>query len=532
MKKHLISLLILVCSSTYLNILPTASSVAAVAETKHRITIDKATIDKGYTVNAFSGALKLSLVPGVLASSTAVESEIIADPMEMPWQLDRIGKIYQFEFKNKVAYDNHKPFYIQVAYDKKDDAYKQLFFYDKNFSSWRPLPTKDFPNEKFVRSLIHLPYARIAVFSFPGTLTSGKASWYSHKSGLFAASPDFPKGSRLRVHNIANGKFVDVEVNDFGPNRVAHPDRPIDLEKAAFQRLASLSEGVINIRVEPLSIARDSEKLVMGIPEKGVNNQISADVRAAIILDQSSGEVLFSKNANTSMPLASLTKIVSVYTFLGLQKDLTKVVKYSNKDAELNYAYCKPWESAKLSIPDGEELTLKDLVYVSLVGSANNTIETLVRVSGLKRADFIAKMNSVVKEWGATSTRFVEPTGLAPENVTTAADYALIAKKALGDKTVSAASIMSVYKFTTKTTKIEKSIRNTNTIIGSTRYKISGSKTGYLDEALYCLMTKAELADGRAVIVVTLGADTRDKSFRETEKLMGYGLRKLQAISI
>ncbi|MEK7097483.1 MAG: hypothetical protein AAB906_01395, partial [Patescibacteria group bacterium] len=66
------------------------------------------------------------------------------------------------------------------------------------------MPTTDFPDKKFVRSLIHLPYARIAVFENPNALTVGKASWYKYKSGNYAASPDFPKGTKLRVTNLDN----------------------------------------------------------------------------------------------------------------------------------------------------------------------------------------------------------------------------------------------------------------------------------------------------------------------------------------
>ncbi len=498
----------------------------------YEITIDKATIDKGYTVSAFDDSLKLSLVPGVLASATPVEALLLHEPLEMPWRLDRISEIYQFEFKNKQAYNNHKPFYIQMSYKEDNNNYKKLFFFDKNYNTWRPLPTKDFPDKKFVRSLIHLPFARIAVFSFPETLIQGKASWYSYKGGMFAASPDYPKGSRLRVHNIENGKFVDVVVNDYGPDRSIHPNRPIDLDKLAFAKIASLSDGIVEVMIEPLIIVNDSNDLILGIPEKGMSSVPAANVRSAIVIDSASGEIIYNKNASTTLPLASLTKIVAIYTFLEEQKDLDRIVKYSSSDAELNYEYCQPWESAKLNVPDGEELTIKDLIYTSLVGSANNAVETLVRVSGLSRSDFIKKMNSIVKEWGASSTVFVEPTGLSPQNVTTASDYALISKKVLDNKFISQVSITAEYKFTTLTNHINKRIRNTNKIINTNKFNITGSKTGYLDEALYCLMTAIKIGSNQSIIVVTFGAENRTASFRETEKLIQYGIRKIQTKKI
>ena len=139
----------------------------------YSININKPTIVKGYTVAAFGDNLKLSLVPGILEEATGVRIVELREPLTMPWNIDLISDVYQFEFVNKAAYDNHKPFYIQFAYKNRSNNLKQVFFYDKNYKKWRPLPTKDFPSESFVRSLIHLPFARIAVFEYPDILTGG-----------------------------------------------------------------------------------------------------------------------------------------------------------------------------------------------------------------------------------------------------------------------------------------------------------------------------------------------------------------------
>ena len=83
---------------------------------------------------------------------------------------------------------------------------------------------------------------------------SGIASWYSYQGGLFAASRKFKKGSILRVINKTNNKFVDVVVNDYGPDKKKHPNRIIDLDKIAFQKIAQLRSGIVNIIVLPLKI--------------------------------------------------------------------------------------------------------------------------------------------------------------------------------------------------------------------------------------------------------------------------------------
>ena len=488
------------------------------------IRLDKATIAKGYTVSAFNDDIKLSLVPGILSEDTLVDVVELNEVMPEPWNIDMLSKIYQFEFLNKNAYDNHKPFYIQISYEEESDRHKQAFYYDKNYEAWKPLPTKDHPEDRFVRTLIHLPYARIAVFSYPEVMGVGRASWYAYKPGNFAASPDFPKGSKLRVTNLDNDKFVDVIINDYGPDRFLHPDRVIDLEKNAFARLDSIGAGMLDVKVEPLYIAPNPDGTILGITEAGALEKPTINLKAGILMNERTGEILWEKNSSSTLPLASLTKMVAMKVFLDEKPSLNKVISYSIKDEEYNHEYCKPWESAKLQVEDGETMTIEDMVYASLVGSANNAVETLVRVSGLERGNFIKLMNESVKKWGASTTIFVEPTGLSPDNLSSAKDYAIITKEVLKHPIIQKASTMEKYEFTTINTEDFHRLRNTNKIINTDKFHINGSKTGYLDEAGYCLMTRIDTGNGLNLITVTFGAQTRDQSFNETTDLMQYGL--------
>ena len=501
--------------SLFLLILPLFASAQELETNQYYINLDKATIARGYTVSAFEGELKLSLVPGILEESTGVEVIKIDEDLNFPWNLQKVSEVYQFEFKNKDAYDNHKPFYIQ-----------QVFFYDKNFGQWRPLPTTDFADEKFVRSLIHLPFARLAVFSYPGVLTVGRASWYKHQGGNFAASPDFPKGSVVRVKNKENDKYVDVTINDYGPERNLFPDRAIDLDKVAYSKISSLTSGVIDVELQPLSITNDSRGRVLGISSQGVGPQIDLDSKAAIVFDENEETVYLSKNATSTLPLASLTKLVAIKVFLDTKPTLNQVVEYKVQDENYNYQYCAEWESSKVSLNDGDTLTIEDLLYSALVGSANNAVESLVRVSGMPRDSFIALMNSTVKNWGAVSTNFVEPTGLSPNNVSSALDYAIITKEVFKHPIIQKSSTMPEYRFTTINSQKDHRLYNTNRMIRRNQYDIVGSKTGFLNEAGYCLMTRTKHGD-KHLIVVTFGASSRESSFEENEELIQYGLGKM-----
>jgi hypothetical protein len=507
------------------------NSLAQEIEEKNRnidIYLDQATIARGYTVSSADEYLKLSLVPGILSADTRVLIEEVADElMFSPWSLKKESAIFQFEFLNKRAYDDHKPFYIQFSYDDSSNNLKQVFFYDKNYDSWRPLPTQDFPDKKFVRSLIHLPYARIAVFSYPEILSIGQASWYKHKGGNFTASTDFPAGSALRVHNLANNKFVDVTVNDFGPDRNRFPNRVLDLDYEAFKKISAGSEGLINILIEPLNVLPDNSGRKLGVDDLGVSSEPEIRSLGSILIRESDGKIILEKNADQALPMASLTKIFSVYTFLNNNNNLNRleeIVSYNSKDEEYNLNYFKIWEIARINLKDGDLLSIKDLVYSALVRSANNVVETLVRVSGLSRDDFIKKINSWAKENGASTIKIYEPTGLDKNNIGSAKDIAFLAAKIFQNQTMVNASITKSYSFATRNDNSLKLRYNSSDLVLNNNYKnfkITGSKTGYLDAAGYCLITRAEIK-GENYLVVVLNSPSRARSFSETIDLLNY----------
>ena len=109
--------------------------------------------------------------------------------------------------------------------------------------------------------------------------------------------------------------------------------------------------------------------------------------------------------------------------------------------------------------------------------------------------------------------------------MSSALDYAIITREVFTNPIIEKASKMGRYEFYTRNTNIKHSIKNTNDLIRSSRYIITGSKTGYLDEAGYCLMTRFLGSGGRNIIVVVFGSSSREVSFYETEKLMTFSQR-------
>ena len=476
----------------------------------------------------FNNQLNLEMPINFSADTGELNVKKFGKASELPWNLDRISQIYEIDFSPSASLDAKQPINLTLSYDNTNNYFKQVYFYDQAGGGWKAMPTTDFPKERVVKAVLTQTNLIIGVFAKPGVLTVGKASWYKYKGGLFAASPDFPKGSVVRVTNLDNNKSVDVVINDWGPERDKHPDRVVDLDKEAFKAIAETSAGVINVMVSPIKLATDSNGRVLGVKAETVASQPKLSARSVIIINEANGEVVFDKNSNANLPLASLTKIVAVKVFLETNPDLEKLVAYKLQDEEYNYRYCKSWESAKVRLSEGEKLKIKDLVYSALVGSANNAVETLVRVSGLTRFDFIKQMNEQAKAWGATRTKFVEPTGLSSSNVSSAMDYALMMKAALTDNLISKISSTASYTFKTASNK-SHTIKNTNKLIveqaqanlKAEKYPISASKTGYLAEAGYCLATRVKAKDAN-YIIVSLGATTREKSFNEMADLIKY----------
>ncbi len=496
------------------------------------IFLDEATIARGYTVTAFEDSLKLSLVPGILSESTNVSiKEVFDEEISLPWNLTKESPILMFEFHNKEAYDNHKPFYIQFSYDDYSSNLKQVFFYDRNYDAWRPLPTWDFPREKFVRSLIHLPFARIAVFSYPEISSSGQASWYKFKGGNFTASPDFPRGSLLRIHNLDNGKYVDVEVNDFGPDRSIFPDRIIDLDYEAFKKIANKGEGLIDILVEPLRIASGEYNRKIEV-DFSVSSVPEINSKSAILIRENDAEIVFEKNSDEIMPIASLTKIISAFIFLNEGNNrysLDEIVAYDIQDENYNHAYFNKWQVARINLSHGDLLSKRDLLYSSLVRSANNTVESMLRVSGLDRASFIKKMNSWAKEQGAESVKIYEPTGLDKNNVASAKDLAFLASKIFEDPIISDASTRESYRFVTRNdNSLRLRYNSSDLVLNDYRnFKVIGSKTGYLQASGYCLISRVEI-NGENFLAVILNAPSRSESFYETIDLLNYAYYKFK----
>jgi len=221
----------------------------------YRLFIDEATLSRGYTITSQDKVFYVGVTPDVLTEpSYVVTKHFSREIFEFPEGLVPLSDVYEFDLENKEAFDSERPVWVKIKPFRQTDSPKRMFFYNGVSQTWQELPTYK-TDPEFVKAAFHLPYARLVILQNDDFVNVGHASWYAYKSCNCAASPDFPKGSLLKVTNIDNDKSVDVIVNDFGPDRSIFPERIIDLDKVAFEQLGNLRDGVLkNVKVQLLKL--------------------------------------------------------------------------------------------------------------------------------------------------------------------------------------------------------------------------------------------------------------------------------------
>lgn len=231
-------------------------------------------------------------------------------------------------------------------------------------------------------------------------------------------------------------------------------------------------------------------------PELSRLDGISVSARSAILIDAATGQVLYGKNEQTRLPMASTTKIMTALCAVELA-DVGMTVTVDAAAVGI--------EGSSIYLYENEQLTLEQLLYALLLESANDAAAAIaIAVSG-SIEEFAEQMNRKADELGLENTHFENPHGLdAEEHYTTAHDLALIAREALSHPTLR--RIMSTRKITIplSATKGVRLLLNHNKMLRYYEGAI-GVKTGYTKRSGRCLVSAAE-REGLVLIAVTLDA--------------------------
>ena len=232
--------------------------------------------------------------------------------------------------------------------------------------------------------------------------------------------------------------------------------------------------------------------------------------QAAVLIEASTGKVLYANNAHLKLPMASTTKIMTA--LLAIENgNLDEIV---TTDAS---AYDTEGSSIYLQLE--EEISLRDLLYGLMLSSGNDAAVAIAVHIGKGVERFAEMMNARAKEIGANNTNFVTPNGLPDENhYTTAYDLALIAAEAMKNDVFR--EIVSTQYYQTTTGNYTRTFKNKNKILwqydGGT-----GIKTGYTIAAGKCLVFSAQ-RNGMELIGVVLNCPDM---FNDAMQILDYGMK-------
>lgn len=248
--------------------------------------------------------------------------------------------------------------------------------------------------------------------------------------------------------------------------------------------------------------------LKLGIPAlrpASIRQVISA--RSAVVWNSQAQALVFEQDGFERLPLASLTKLMTAMVALD-----------RGFDWEANVAI-EPHEyvvGGNLLLQPGEFVSMRDLFTASLLSSANNATLAYVRALGVSEEEFVREMNRKAVALELEQTFFTDVTGLDKNNISTAYEVARMADYAFKNyPDIARITRQPEYSFTVGGTQRAHTIRNSNKLVAAGELVVAGSKTGYLDEAGYCLVLAAQ-----DIVAVVMGSPSEEVHYQAIKDLL------------
>lgn len=246
---------------------------------------------------------------------------------------------------------------------------------------------------------------------------------------------------------------------------------------------------------------------------KEANDEIDLSAESAIVMDYNTGDIIWEKNSIKEVFPASTTKMVTTIIAIENINDYNKIVKISKNASGRNHSAFR--------FRTGDRISLMDLLKASLICSHNNATIALAEYVSGSVEDFVKLMNLKAREIGAVNSNFQNTNGLDqdyPQHKTTAYDLALIAKYCLKNDLFR--QIVKTKKDYIEINDKEVEINTTNELLQSYDY-IKGVKTGYTDNAGYCIVLYSDKND-LELITVILNCSSLDNRKDDSLKLLNW----------
>ena len=245
---------------------------------------------------------------------------------------------------------------------------------------------------------------------------------------------------------------------------------------------------------------------------KEAHDPLSLNSSVALVADADSLEVLYAKNPSAVVPIASITKIMTVVVTLEAGLDLDEVITITTEDIDY-------YKNTRSRLKPGSEFTRRELIHLALMASENRAASALGRSYPGGLAACVAQMHRRAASLRMFNTNFAETTGLSVENKSSANDLARMVLHAQRFPLIRQFSTDP--QFSVQSGKGQLNFRNTNRLIKNKEWDIQVQKTGFINEAGRCLVMKAKVGDRNLVIVLldALGSQAR---FADAERIREY----------
>lgn len=274
--------------------------------------------------------------------------------------------------------------------------------------------------------------------------------------------------------------------------------------KVAKATVASRRKAVVHATIVP---AKPSFGQMAGLHSGSDALDLKSSV--ALVVDQDTQEVLFSKNEQAVLPIASLTKLMTGVVVREAKLPMDELVTISQDDVDTE-------KGSRSRLKVGTELTRGELMHLALMSSENRAAHALGRSYPGGLAAFVTAMNVKARLLGMNDTRYVEPTGLSSNNQSSAHDLATLVNVAHADPVLRELSTSPGFEVAVGNRTLQ--FNNTNRLVKNPTWDIGLQKTGYITEAGQCLVMQAKVA-GRKLIMVFLDSAGKLSRLGDAERV-------------
>ncbi|RYF30856.1 MAG: peptidase S11 [Comamonadaceae bacterium] len=229
----------------------------------------------------------------------------------------------------------------------------------------------------------------------------------------------------------------------------------------------------------------------------------------ALVVDQDTREVLFSKNDSAVLPIASITKLMSGVVVSEARLPMDEIITITQDDVDTE-------KGSRSRLKVGATLTRGELLHLALMSSENRAAHALGRTYPGGLNTFVGLMNAKARTLGMRDTSYIEPTGLSSRNQSSAKDLATLVNYAYNNPELRSLSTSHGYQVEVGNKTLQ--YNNTNRLVKNPDWEIGLQKTGYISEAGQCLVMQAKIA-GRKLIMVFLDSAGKLSRLGDAERV-------------